>query len=261
MGKFFDLDSPLMRGLSRMADLVWVNLLVLICVVPALVVFTVTLELRLPTVPVLALTYLAALLIGPALTGMHYILLKMVRDEEGYITRSFFKSFRENFRQSVILAAIVLAVAALVAGDVYLLTTEAMSSIPRAFRIAILVIAIYMFMIALWIFPIEARFVNTVMGTIRNAFLMAMLAFPRTLGMAAMTLVPVILYYFFGMRLFPILLMFAVSAPGYVCALLYNKTFKRFEPEAEEAPDEEFRVAEAPEDTAPAAEEEGNDAE
>ena len=34
MGKFFDLDSPLMTALSRMADLIGLNLLVLLFFAP-----------------------------------------------------------------------------------------------------------------------------------------------------------------------------------------------------------------------------------
>ena len=30
MGKFFDLDSPLIRGLNKFADVMWLNILVLI---------------------------------------------------------------------------------------------------------------------------------------------------------------------------------------------------------------------------------------
>ena len=52
--------------------------------------------------------------------------------------------------------------------------------------------------------------------------------------MVGMTLLPVLLYYFFDLRLLPILLMFGFSGPSYVCAHLYSKVFKRFEPEEPE---------------------------
>ena len=37
MGKIFDLDSPLIRGLNKLADVMWLNILVLIFVIPLLV--------------------------------------------------------------------------------------------------------------------------------------------------------------------------------------------------------------------------------
>ena len=70
--KIFDLDSPLMNVLNKMADLMWLNILTLICCIPIITA-------------------------GAAFTSMHYVALKIVRNEESYITRSFFKSFKTNF--------------------------------------------------------------------------------------------------------------------------------------------------------------------
>lgn len=243
MGKLFDLDSPIMRGLSRMADLIILNLLVLAFFLPALGVFSLTLNLNFPLPLVILLTWLFALLAGPAYTGMHYVLLKIVRDEEGYLVRGFFKSFRENFLQSIVLAGIVMAATGVLIADLYLLTTQAMASFPVVLRMGLLVAAAYLFMVALWIFPLEARFVNSVPGTLKNAFFISILALPRTLAMAAITLLPLLILYFFDMTAVPILIMFGIAAPAWVCALLYSKVFKRFEPETEAvASDEEFEV-------------------
>ncbi len=85
MGRFFDLDSPLMSTLSKLADLIILNILVVICSLP---LFT----------------------IGASLTAMHYVVLKMVRNEEGYIIKSFFKSFKQNFKQATIIWLILLVV-------------------------------------------------------------------------------------------------------------------------------------------------------
>ena len=57
----FDLDSPLMNVLNKMADLMWLNILTLICCIPVITA-------------------------GAALTSMHYVALKIVRNEESYIT-------------------------------------------------------------------------------------------------------------------------------------------------------------------------------
>ena len=75
--KIFDLDSPLMNVLNKMADLMWLNILTLICCIPIITA-------------------------GAAFTSMHYVALKIVRNEESYITRSFFKSFKTNFVQVVL---------------------------------------------------------------------------------------------------------------------------------------------------------------
>ncbi len=78
MGKFFDIDSPFIQFLNRVADLMILNFLVMICCLP---IFT----------------------IGASYTAMHYVLLKMVRKEEGYLIRGFFKSFKQNFKQATLI--------------------------------------------------------------------------------------------------------------------------------------------------------------
>ena len=42
--------------------------------------------------------------------------------------------------------------------------------------------------------------------------------------------VPIVILVFF-FQVFPIVFALGISGPTFVCALLYNKTFKRFEPE------------------------------
>ncbi|MCR5675073.1 MAG: YesL family protein [Lachnospiraceae bacterium] len=243
-----------------MADIIWLNLLTLIFFMPAIGLFTLTVSAGLPVPLIILITWAASLLVGPAYTGLHYVLLKMVRDEEGYITKGFFKSFRENFRQSIALAAVVAFVTAVLAADLWLLTVPQAGSFPVMLRIPILVVTVYLFMVSLWIFPLEARFVNKVSKTLKNAFFMSILAFPRTLGMAVMTLLPVLLFWFFGLRLVPFLIMFGISGPAFVSALLYNKIFKRFEPEEEAtSSDEEFVLAEDAEKSDNTAEEIGED--
>ena len=54
-------------------------------------------------------------------------------------------------------------------------------------------------------------------------------------------LVPVVLVYFFEQVIAPLLLLIGISGPAFLCAVIYNKTFKRFEPQQDEKdPDEWF---------------------
>ena len=97
MGRFFNMDSPLFSFLNRVADLIILNLLTLVCCIP---IFTV----------------------GAAMTGLNYVCLKMVRNEEGYIVRGFFKSFKQNFKQATIIWLIILLAIIVLAGDFYIFT-------------------------------------------------------------------------------------------------------------------------------------------
>ena len=94
--KFFDLDSSLMQGLNKVADLMFLNLLTLLCCVPVVTA-------------------------GASFTALHYVALKIVRNEECYIARDFFKSFRRNLRQGTIIWLLMLFLALVLWGDFIIL--------------------------------------------------------------------------------------------------------------------------------------------
>lgn len=200
--KFFDLDSPLMQGLSKMADMMILNLLTLLCCLPIITV-------------------------GPALTALNYMALKLVRNEECYIVKGYFKSFKENFRQSVVIWILLLIIALLLVMDFYIVLS-AESETGSIMQILIFVAAIFWLCTALYVFPVLARFQNTIKATVKNAFLMSVMQFPKTVVMAVAYLIPlVLLLYFF--QLTPIVLFFGFSAPAWVSAKLNDKLFKKLE--------------------------------
>ena len=259
--KFFGLDSPLMKFLSRMTDILWLNILtVLFFLPPGLVAyffFKAVVAQGASFVPtngtqllLYVLIYLAALPIGAAFTALHYVCLKMVRNEEGYITKDFFKSFKLNFRQATIIWAVVMLVGAILIFNFSYI--QYMSNTTLFFATSVAA-AIFLYMTVLYAFPVLSHFENNIKGTVRNAFFMSILALPKTVVMILVTLVPVAIIYFIErfeamFWLMPLTYLFWFSAPAYVCAKLYDKTFKRFEPEAAKTDDFSWSVS-ATEDT------------
>lgn len=206
MGRLFSLDSPVMIFLSRVADLLLLNLLVLIMCIPVIT-------------------------IGAAFTGMHYVLLKMARNEEGYIIQPFFKSFKENFKQATIVWLIILVFFTIFIVDILIINN---SGIQFAAWLGIVLIAvgILAIMTIIYIFPLIARFRNTIRGTFKNALFMSILSFPKTILMIVIYIIPIVII-FLSPNLIPFVFLLGISGPGYLCAMLYSKTFKRFEPEEE----------------------------
>lgn len=200
--KIFDLDSPLMNMLGKMADLMWLNILTMICCIP---IFTA----------------------GASLTAMHYMALKIVRNEECYITRGFFKSFKENFKQATLIWFLMLIVIAVLAGDYYIILKSEME-LHNIFKIAILIVTIFVVFTAIYVFPVLAKFENTIKRTLMNSFVMSILQFPKTLLMIVLYAVPVVLL-FASYQMFPIVFLFGMSAPALGAAFLYNKFFKKLE--------------------------------
>ena len=57
MNRLFNLDSPIMVFLGKVGDLIWLNVLTMICCIPIVTV-------------------------GASITALHYVSIKMVRNEE-----------------------------------------------------------------------------------------------------------------------------------------------------------------------------------
>lgn len=216
MGKLFDADSPVMRFLGRMGDLMILNLLVTLCSLPIVT-------------------------IGASLTAMHYVMLKLVRGEEGYITKDFFKSFRMNFKQATIIWLIMLLFLILFGVDYYLVVFSGIG-FPKGLNKVLTAIAILLVIASMYVFPVLSRFDNTVRNTIKNGFIMSIMALPKSLVMTVLFAAPV-LVLFLVPRAIPLVLLFGTSLPGYLSAMLYSQTFRKFEPQQEEVTtDEEFHV-------------------
>lgn len=220
--RLFNLDSPLMQALNKVADLMWLNILTLICCIPVITV-------------------------GPALTALHYVALKIVRDEECYITRDFFKSFKLNLRQGIAIWLIELVIIVLLVGDFLILQNNDIA-FGEPMRVILLVVAVLILFIFTFAYPVLAKFDNTVMRTLKNALLIGILQFPKTILMLIVSVIPVVLFVV-APQILPIVFLFGFSAPAWVAAKLYNKFFKKLENEmkGEDADGQETGTEEADE--------------
>lgn len=215
MGRFLDMDSPFMRFLNRVADLMIMNFLMMFCCIPVITA-------------------------GAAFTAMHYVFLKVVRGEEGYLIKGFFKSFKENFKQATIIWLLMLLVVAVYVGDSFIFNYSGLT-FPRALVIAVVAVAILLVLISVYVFPLQARFENSVKNTLKNAMILAFANLPKTLLMVACYALPIVIVYFSSYAILFVFL-FGISAPAYGAAWIYSGIFKKLEPETEEVSDLEFSL-------------------
>lgn len=201
MSSFFDLDSPMMRFLNRVADIVILNLVALICCIPIVT-------------------------IGASLTALHYVTLKMARDEEGYIIRSFFKSFKQNFKQATGIWMIFVGVFAVLYVDFWILQEEVGTFflVMRGVLLVATVLALFTF---LYVWPVLSKFDNTVLRTIKNALFISILQLPRTVVIIVMNVLPFVLLY--SQKGAPFVLLFGLSVPALVTGYLNDKFFAKLE--------------------------------
>lgn len=226
LDRIFDMNNPFFRFMNRVADLLLLNILFIV-------------------------TSLPVITIGASATALNYVCLKMKEQEEGYIIKNFFKSFKANFRQSTILWLIQLALGLVLALELYLywgIDTPA-AAVIRTLVYTLIVLYIMFFMM---IFALQSRFYNTVIKTIRNGILLTFANAPRVIAMLGFLIG--VLYMCTATKnsavrsyglLYWLMLGFAVQA--YVNATMLQPVFKKLMPEETEepqTPDHAFTVDE-----------------
>ncbi len=214
MNKIFDMDGPVFSTLNRLADLVWLNILYIICCLPIIT-------------------------IGASTTAMYYVTMKIVKNEEGYITRSFFKSFKMNFKQATLLWLLALAVGGILALDYGIMSGRfgdivALNATIKKVFLGILIVigGIYLFIMT-YLFPLLAKFDNSIKNTIKNSLLISIRHFPFTLLLIAIPVIPFILMFFVDQL---ILLIFLVvfSLIAFISSYIYVRIFAYYIPEESE---------------------------
>ena len=165
--------------------------------------------------------------------------LKIVRDEETYITKGFFKSFLQNFRQATIIWLGLLIIAAILGVD-YFLVMDMTNTLGTVVGLAVGAAAVLVALIALYAFPVLAKFDNTTWQTVKNAFVMSLMQFPKTL-VIFFTYAVSFCILFFAFEWFPLFLFVGISGPGWVTAKMCNKLFAKLEEQiaAAQGPKEE----------------------
>ena len=200
-----------MRALSDLSTLVFLNILTLIFSIPIVTA-------------------------GAALAAMHYVIIEMIEERGGGLPGEYWKRFKENLKNATPGWLILLAAVLFLYAD-YRLIGGGQLGLPRVMLIPIyaglfVVAAIYVYVI-----PLTARFVYSTGAAFKNAAILAVAYFPRTIIMIAFS--AVIPFLLFNVtRLLPLFFLLGISLPAYFCALAYEPVFKKMigEKEEEERP-------------------------
>ena len=206
MDRFFNMDNKFFTFMSRVADLIILNLLCIVCCIPVVT-------------------------IGPSIAAMFYVTLKMVRNEESYIVRGFFKSFKQNLKQGIVINLIMLAAALLLYFDISICRSTP-GTIGKVLMVLFMMILVVYLMIFLYIYPVLAKFYNTIKNTFTNAFLMSIRHLPYTLLMAVITLIPLAVFFVPNVRaqslLFMVLILFGISLEAFINGHFLVKIFDNY---------------------------------
>ena len=200
--KFFGVDSPLYKFLSKLLDVIQLNCLWIIFSIPIITM-------------------------GASTVAAMSVALKMADDEEGYIGRSFLKAFRENWKQGTLLWLITAAAVYAIYLDFQFF--EALEGNPMIFLIVGIASMILAVSALLYAYPLSARYENTLFRTLNNSIEISRRYFGRTLMLVVVLGVELILFQynvtmlFFAIILGPGFMIFTVAAFSKRVFLLIEK--------------------------------------
>lgn len=166
MGRLFHPESPLMRFLGNLTDLIALNLIWLICCVPVVT-------------------------IGPSTTAMYCVARDIAKGEWPPVLKTFFREFRSNFKQSLPVFLALLIPVLLVGAYLLMLVSGGLDHIPLIKYLCYPAIAIIGFVYS-YAYPLLACFDNTVGNTLKNAFLLPLANPFLALVVTALNMLPVL---------------------------------------------------------------------
>lgn len=187
--KFFSVESPFYKFISRLWDIVQLNFLWLLCCLPVVTA-------------------------GASTVAACTVALRMAEDTEGYIGRSFFKAFRENLK-----GGIPLGLLALVAAYAVYLDFQFWNATESVLFLVMGMVAMVVFIMGLlYAFPLMARYENTFFKTLKNSYDISTRYFLRTLMIVFVVALEVVLFLWnttlmlLGLFVGPAILIYTVCA-------------------------------------------------
>ena len=206
MDNLFSMDNVVFRTIGKLVDLVWINLLTLVCALPVITA-------------------------GASFTSMQYLLLRMAENDQGALTRGFFQAFRKNFKNATVVWLGALVVLAVYAYNLWLARQGVLDGLGVFGKISMGVIVLILaavIMILNYYFALTARYDNSVKGTLKNAALLTVAFLPRSLCMLVLMLFPLALT-FLSDYFFWLWGLYGLSYPGYLIARLMIGVFRKTE--------------------------------
>ncbi|MBL8594097.1 MAG: DUF624 domain-containing protein [Devosia sp.] len=149
MAALFSADSTLMRALSRLADVMILNL---IFIATSLPLFT----------------------LGASLTALNFTAMRIASGECNSVGSDYFRSFRRNFRQATLVGLVLLGLTAVLAAWYVVVTNLTFGPLAELLLLAAwYVLAFNVAVMALFVFPYLASFEGRTREVFRNARLLS----------------------------------------------------------------------------------------
>lgn len=207
MNHFFSLENPFIQFLARVGDLMCANALFLICSIP---VFT----------------------IGASAAALHKVTQGIACDGEKGIFKTFFLAFRDNFKQATVSWLFVMLFFAGMGCNFLLVQAYCTGTLAVVLRCLLGAVVILMLAETAYLFPLIVRYDNTLREHAINAGVLAIVKLPRTIVLALLNILPVLILMISLQTFFETLVFWLTVGFGfadYLSSTLLVPVFKEME--------------------------------
>jgi uncharacterized membrane protein YesL len=209
-------NSPIMRFLECVFDLLMLNLLTLLLCVPLVTA-------------------------GGALTALYKTLFDL-REQKGSVLSGYWQTFRAEFRPALPLGLLCLLADAAFGAYLFLLYSRLSVGTIWTWVVVIAVGVLFFFPMA-YVFALFARYQNTVRKTIANAFFLSIRHLLTTILVLALHLLPALLIWVlpaYSPMIGLAWLFLGISLPAYLASGLFWRVFRQYPQETQS--DEETKI-------------------
>ncbi len=203
-------SEKILNGLSKIGDMLILNFIYVLSCIPIIT-------------------------IGASTTALYYTTLKMAENNESYVWRDYWKAFKSNLKQATVIWLIVFAGWAVIALD-FLIAGGLSMQLGTVVAIGVVIVAVFMGILGLYVFPLLARFDNTVVKTMKNAVMIAIRHLPSTILIALIHAAPLLVAFVSieaFLKGFIVIMLFAASPLAYLESKLFVKVFYLYYPKTE----------------------------
>jgi len=196
---FFNLDGPVYRIGSIIADILILGIFWILLAIPVVT-------------------------IGASTSAVYYVFTKRVNGREGYLWQDFWRSFRQNFITATAVWLTLLVIFVLLIFNItYAGLLEDMAGIVLAVQFVIFVQTTF---VAMYAFPLISRFEMGYREVIKTAFFLANRHILMTISNAVLLAACVLMVF-----MQPMFIFFMVGVYCYFSSFLIVKAFKKYRPD------------------------------
>lgn len=172
------------------------------------------------------ITCLPVITIGASCCALYYSIKKRILDKESYVFHDYVSAWKENFKNATCIWCFFLVLLPVL----FYFSGYFVHHLTNIFVVAAYMIFLLCFLFTLlYVFPLQATFVNTPPRIIKNAFLTAILHLPHTVGLLVVTILPVSITWLFPQAFYFTLAYWLLIGCSLTCIATVMITGKAFE--------------------------------